>query len=63
MPRIYPFGSIHVELKYLYKRSVGEHVDCRLAYTSLVSSLFDRSFSKDIRRRGFPDVFRVQRDT
>ena len=68
MPRIYPFGFIHVEIKYFYERNIGEHVDCHLAYISLVSASQQLFFlregvsQKDIRRRALRGIFRVQRD-
>ena len=46
MPRIYPFGFIHVEFKYFYKRSIGEHVDSHPAYYILVSGCFTGVFSQ-----------------
>jgi hypothetical protein len=62
MPLIYPFGFMHVEIKYFYERNIGEHVDCHPTYISLISGCFFKEVSqKDIRRRGLPEIFRVQR--
>lgn len=46
VPRIYPFGCIHVEIKYFYEHNIGEHVDRHLAYISSVSNCFTGGFSQ-----------------
>jgi hypothetical protein len=46
MPRVYPFGFIHVEFKYFYKRNIGEHVDCHPAFILVSGCLTGVSLKK-----------------
>ena len=65
VPRINPFGFIHVKFKYFYKRNIGEYIDRRPAYiVNFISQQFRYgSFTKDIlvRRCALPEIFRLQR--